>query len=161
MSDHYGSTEVAALLGISERELDKWLKAGILTREAPAGGTGAPRRFSFRDVVLVALAKDLAGQQMPVEGVRQAVVSARESWTDGRPESAGQLLMFMGNSPVVKWCPLSDSADWTGPLGGFFCSPELAVAWGEEATGGCYTQVNLAELARSVNDLIAGRSGRP
>ena len=55
----FGTKDVIRLAGIPYQTLDRWLKAGYLTAEVPAEGTGSRRRYSFREVVLAVVARTL------------------------------------------------------------------------------------------------------
>ena len=55
----FSGAETARLAGIAYPTLDRWFRQKVVTSDVPAEGTGSRRRFSFRDVVLVTLARTL------------------------------------------------------------------------------------------------------
>lgn len=51
----YSSPEVCELAGVTFRQLDYWCRTGLVEPSIPAHGCGTRRRFSRRDVQLVAI----------------------------------------------------------------------------------------------------------
>ena len=56
--ESYSTDEVCAIVGISYRMLDYWLRRGYITIESPARGSGTQRRFTTDETAALACLVD-------------------------------------------------------------------------------------------------------
>ena len=85
----YTTRDVAGLLGLSERQVRAYVRAGFL---APPRGPHGELRFSFQDLVLLRTAHGLVAARVPNRRVRAALAGLREQLPSGRPLSAVRIL---------------------------------------------------------------------
>lgn len=64
----FSSVEVTQLSWVTYRQLDYWVRQGVVDSKGMEG-SGNPRRFTFADVVLMALAKKLRDYGVSVEAI--------------------------------------------------------------------------------------------
>ena len=62
----FSRREAASISGIPHRTLDFWQSCGLLVPNVPAKGTGSEARYSFEDVLILAVLSDLldAGSEL-------------------------------------------------------------------------------------------------
>src|SRR2546428_8826460 len=78
-SDGYRVPDVCKLVGISYRQLDYWARTGLVTPSVrEAGGAGAQRLYSFRDLVQLRGIKKLLHTGVSLQKVRRAVFYMRD-----------------------------------------------------------------------------------
>lgn len=67
----WSSKEVCDILGISYRQLDLWIRSKLLTPSISQGhGSGSARRFSFEDLVRLALIRQLLAAGMSLRHIK-------------------------------------------------------------------------------------------
>ena len=96
--------EVCRLLGLSEKQLSRWIHAGAIHPERMARGPGDVHIFTLPGVLGVALATDLRPRGFALWQIahivkwfqRQSFESLRSQWQHGN----GHLLLF-GDRPVL------------------------------------------------------------
>jgi len=81
----YSTHQVAALLGLSERQVRSFVSAGFLT---PARGARGAFRYTFQDLVILRTAKGLCAAGIPPHRVRSSLARLREQLPRGRPLAA-------------------------------------------------------------------------
>ena len=102
----FSSVQVAGLAGVTYQTLDRWLTDGVVTCDVPAEGTGSRRRFTYRDIVFVILARTLKSQDLPISAVRSLLRVLRSNWQDDDPDHAGCLLVkSWGDASGGLWLP--------------------------------------------------------
>lgn len=69
---------------MSYRELDYWVRRGVVVPERGARGSGTQRLFAPQDVQAVALVASLRSAGVPLERCGRAVAAARMADTDDR-----------------------------------------------------------------------------
>jgi tetratricopeptide (TPR) repeat protein len=85
----YSTRDVAALLGLSERQVRSYVRAGFLS---PPRGSRGELRFTFQDLVLLRTAKGLVKARIPSRRVRTALANLRGQLPSGRPLTAVRVL---------------------------------------------------------------------
>lgn len=74
VSRYYRSRDVIRLSGITYRQLDYWIRIGIIKSSGRnSAGKGNPRLFTFRDLVEVRTAKRLIDCGMKLQALRSAL----------------------------------------------------------------------------------------
>ncbi|HKC23610.1 MAG TPA: tetratricopeptide repeat protein [Thermoanaerobaculia bacterium] len=81
--DGYSSRDVAAMLGLSMREVRSY--AGLLSS---GRGEHGEYRFTFQDLVLLRTAKELVASRVPPARVKRALAQLRRQLPSNRPLSA-------------------------------------------------------------------------
>jgi tetratricopeptide (TPR) repeat protein len=94
----YGLKDVAGLLGLTERQIRGYVRAGFL---APARGSGGQLRFTFQDLVFLRLVKGLASSRVPPRRIHRALRRLREQLPPSQPLS-GLRLDARGGDVVVR-----------------------------------------------------------
>jgi len=90
----YRGTAAASAVGISYRQLDYWDRTGLVQPSVRgASGSGTQRLYSFRDVLVLKLVKNLLDTGVSLQQIRTAVDELRAS---GINELAGITLMSDG-----------------------------------------------------------------
>ncbi len=104
----YTSRDVAQILGLSVREVQRQARVGYLT---PGRGPGNRYRFSFQDLILLRTAKALRRAGIPVRRIRAGLRRLRTNLPRGRSlseirisSSGRQILVREGNT---AWNPES------------------------------------------------------
>ncbi len=70
----YRAPEVAKVVGISYRQLDYWARTGLVTPSIrDAGGSGTQRLYSFQDILVLRLIKNLLDAGVNLQKIRKAV----------------------------------------------------------------------------------------
>lgn len=73
------SKAVCAILEITYRQLDLWIRSGLMTPSvAQAQGYGTARRFSFEDLVYVELIRQLVTAYVPLQSIKKALQHLQE-----------------------------------------------------------------------------------
>ena len=103
------SDAVCGLGNISYRQLDYWLRSGILPPpRVPARGCGTHRRFGFLDIVRVRLVAALRRQGVSLQAIRKALDILKAEWRIRDPLTTGHLLALDGRvcldtDPETLW----------------------------------------------------------
>ena len=138
----YTTPEVAALVGLPEKRIRAYARAGLLT---PDRGAHNQLIFSFQDLVLLRTAAGLEREQVPPRRIMDALTRLRAELPDGR--SLSELRIHAaGDEVVVREC---SEPPWNPQSGQFhfeFDVSELAS--------------RVAPLARAVSER-AHASGEP
>lgn len=105
----YSTREVAAMLGLSERQVRTFARSGFLT--PIQGARRGELRFTFTDLVLLRAAKELSSAQIPTRKIRTALLHLHEQLPKGRPLTAVRI-SAEGDRVVVRdgdsvWYPES------------------------------------------------------
>jgi len=76
----YRGTAAASAVGISYRQLDYWDRTGLVQPSVRgAAGSGTQRLYSFRDVLVLKLVKNLLDTGVSLQQIRTAVEELRQS----------------------------------------------------------------------------------
>ncbi|MFM6979918.1 MAG: MerR family transcriptional regulator [Micrococcales bacterium] len=76
----YRGTAAASAVGISYRQLDYWDRTGLVSPSVRgAQGSGTQRLYSFRDVLVLKLVKNLLDTGISLQQIRSAVEELREA----------------------------------------------------------------------------------
>lgn len=84
----YSAAQVCDLLGLQQRQLNRWIAAGLLD---PAPASDGGHIFGFRDLVLLRTAKELVAQHVSPHRVKAALSRLRSDLPQDRPLSSVQL----------------------------------------------------------------------
>lgn len=107
--------EAAQILGLSERQLRRFVREGFLDRAAsPEKLRNGEPRFGFQDLVLLRSAKQLLAARVSPLRIRRALSALRARLPEGRPLS-GVRVAVEGEELVVRdvegvWAPESGQA---------------------------------------------------
>lgn len=83
MTDVFRGPLVCRLTGISYRQLDYWARNDVVRPSiAEARGSGSQRRYSYEDVVLVAVVANLSGAGVSLVSARLGVEALRRSGSE-------------------------------------------------------------------------------
>ena len=75
----YRAPEVAKVVGISYRQLDYWARTGLVKPSVrDAGGSGTQRLYSFRDILVLRLIKNLLDTGINLQQIRKAIEYVRD-----------------------------------------------------------------------------------
>jgi tetratricopeptide (TPR) repeat protein len=104
----YSTSEVAKLLGLSQRLVRGYVRAGFLS---PERGERGELSFSFQDLVFLRTARGLMAAQVPSRRIRAALKKLNGQLPEGRPMSAVRIAVE-GRRIVVddgarRWQPES------------------------------------------------------
>lgn len=107
----FGVREVAQILGLTPRQVRRWVRDGLVT---PARGPRGELRFDFQDLVILRTAKGLVDAKVHPRRLRRALVALRERLPRGRSLAEVQIALE-GDELVVRdrsgaWDPLSGQA---------------------------------------------------
>jgi DNA-binding transcriptional MerR regulator len=98
--------DAAGLSGCTYRQLDYWLRTGLLPEPAtPADGSGSAREFSFVDVIRVRLVTRLRKEGVSLQAIRKALDILGREWGESDPLASGRLLAIDG---AVFYNPTED-----------------------------------------------------
>jgi DNA-binding transcriptional MerR regulator len=93
--DGYRVPEVCRVVGITYRQLDYWARTELATPSIrQAGGSGTQRLYSFRDLLVLKLIKQLLDTGVSLQQIRKAVDYLRDG---GPAELTGITLMSDGH----------------------------------------------------------------
>jgi len=85
-SPEFSTVQVAALTGLSVRQLDYWAHQGIYTPELQqASGPGTRKRYSVADVVHLRSLRRLKGFRWPTQKLRRTIEMLRDATNDPNP----------------------------------------------------------------------------
>lgn len=103
------STQAAALAHISYRQLDYWLRTGVVPAPTvPADGTGTLRMFGFLDLLRVRMVALLRQQGAKTAVIRRALAIIEEEWRREDPMDCGRMAviddcMCLDTDPEALW----------------------------------------------------------
>jgi DNA-binding transcriptional MerR regulator len=111
MSDQPGSTEgeeqgfrgpqVCKIVGITYRQLDHWDRTGLIRPSlASARGSGTQRRYSYRDVVVLKIIKQLLDSGVTLQRARKAIEFFRQSVSEDL--SSASLVLGASDSVLAR-----------------------------------------------------------
>lgn len=92
--DVWSSTEVTRLLGITYRQVDYWVREGLLRTALPVEGTGRPRHFDHGELVIAAALAALSAAGVTGDLLRAVSVAMRAGQPAARLDGA-----------TVHFCP--------------------------------------------------------
>lgn len=122
----FSTSQVAALVGASERQLDHWARTGLVRpSKRDASGKGTKRRFSFRDVIALKAVVKLREHGCPLQRIRRAVAYLKTHYpSDANADVLARLTLLTDGKQVFM---LSDDQQivevirkqhvWAIPLG--------------------------------------------
>ena len=100
----YRGPTACAAAGITYRQLDYWARTGLVEPSVrPAYGSGTPRLYSFRDILVLKVVKRLLDTGVSLQQIRQAVSYLRHR---GIEELA--TLTLMSDGATVYECTSPD-----------------------------------------------------
>lgn len=92
----YSAAMARQVVGISQRRLDYWDESHIVQPSIhSADGKGSERRYSFDDLVKLALVKSLREAGLSLQKIRKGIASLRKRFREEDPLS-GELLVTDG-----------------------------------------------------------------
>lgn len=138
----YTTREVAEILGLSPRQVRSYARSDFID---PERGPRNEYRFSFRDVVLLRVVRDLLTADVPPRRVRAALAALRERLPAGRTLSSVRIATD-GERVVVKEADVTWEVE-SGQLTIDFAVSELA----ERAAPFARRQVEAPDEARSLS----------
>lgn len=110
MADGYTAREAVDATGISYRQLDYWARTELLIPSLRAArGSGTQRRYSYHDVLALAVIKRLLDAGMSLQSVRRALTRLGDFRAD---QLDGTALVLAANEAFVTELP-----DLAGLLG--------------------------------------------
>jgi DNA-binding transcriptional MerR regulator len=90
VNDSFSTGEAVRLTGVPFRTMDYWAETGFITPSiAEARGTGTERRYAFKDLVTLRMARELREAGVSTQALRRAVayLKAHENLTNPLAES--------------------------------------------------------------------------
>lgn len=82
----YRAPQVCSLVGITYRQLDYWVRTGLIKASISAtSGSGSQRRFSFTDIIQLKVIKRLLDAGMSLKKIRMAIDILREQLSSESP----------------------------------------------------------------------------
>ncbi len=102
----YTTREVAEVVGIPPASVRRWARSGVL---APTRGSRREYRFSFRDIVLLRVVRDLVEADVAPRKVRRSLERLRERLPAGRPLSSVRISTDGGRVLVAEGGSLWDA----------------------------------------------------
>ena len=104
----YRTTEIAEVVGMSDRQVRSWVYAGLVQ---PDRGPGHHYRYSFQDLVLLRMGQRLGASRLSVRRIALALSRLREQLPSGRPLSSVDI-DTLGRAVLVRdedgvWDPQS------------------------------------------------------
>ena len=94
--DGYRVPDVCRVVGITYRQLDYWARTGLVNPSIrEAGGSGTQRLYSFRDLLVLKLIKQLLDTGVSLQQIRKAVDYLREGGSES--DLTGITLMSDGH----------------------------------------------------------------
>lgn len=104
----FGKKAVIALTCVSERQLEYWATSVVVRPSLPASRRGTRRRYSFKDLVALRVAKGLKDEGLSLQKIRKALAWLRKNFpdlnqplTEMRFLSNGRDLFILTADPVV------------------------------------------------------------
>ena len=94
----YTTRQVARLLDLSEGQVRRYVRAGFLE---PRRGSGRKYRFSFQDLVILRVAKELVEARIPPQQVSRSLARLRRQLPRGKPLTAVRIAA-QGERVVVR-----------------------------------------------------------
>lgn len=92
-----GGWQAAEICGCSYRQIDYWVRSGLIPRpEVPANGPGSRRGFSLRDLVRARLIVELKKRGLPADTLRRAMDALTDKWRE-MERLPGRQLMIVGD----------------------------------------------------------------
>lgn len=96
-SHRFGTDMVASLAHVSYRQVDYWLRSGLLPEPAvPADGPGSAREFDWLDLLRVRVVAELRMSGVTLQAIRRAVAILNREWGERDPLLSGRLLAIDG-----------------------------------------------------------------
>lgn len=68
----FSTPEACRMAGVTYRQVDYWVREGLVSPVVRARGSGTTRRFDSTDVLALALTRVLLGRQVPHSAIRSA-----------------------------------------------------------------------------------------
>ena len=100
----YRGATACAVTGITYRQLDYWARTGLLVPSIrTATGSGTPRLYSFRDVLVLRVIKRLLDTGVSLQNVRRAVDHLRERGVEDLSE-----ITLMSDGASIFECTTED-----------------------------------------------------
>ena len=98
----FNSKTVARLVGISYRQLDLWVRTGLVEPQVPASGSGSRRPWSFVDTLGMRIIKELLDSGVTLQRGRRILPRLREitGESNNLKALAGQRLVLDGFGEV-------------------------------------------------------------
>jgi len=92
-----GGTQAAAICGCSYRQIDYWVRSGLIPQpELPAEGPGSRRGFSLLDLIRVRTIVELKKRGLPVSTIRRVLDALTDKWRMDRP-ALSERIMIVGD----------------------------------------------------------------
>lgn len=78
----FGKKAVIALTGVSGRQVEYWATTGVVRPSVAAAGKGSRRRYSFKDLVALRVAKRLKDEGLSLQKIRKTLAWLRKNFPD-------------------------------------------------------------------------------
>jgi DNA-binding transcriptional MerR regulator len=93
----FGTDLVASLAHVTYRQVDWWLRTGLLPEPAvPAKGPGSAREFDWLDLMRVRVVAELRMRGVTLQAIRRALEILSSEWGEHDPLLGGRLLTIDG-----------------------------------------------------------------
>ncbi|MHB1986980.1 MAG: MerR family transcriptional regulator [Acidimicrobiales bacterium] len=97
----YRGPQVCKIVGITYRQLDHWDRTGLISPSlASARGSGTQRLYSYRDVVVLRIIKQLLDSGVTLQRARKAIDFFRDSV--GEDLAAASLVLGASDSVLAR-----------------------------------------------------------
>ena len=101
----YRGPTACAAAGITYRQLDYWARTGLVEPSVrEAAGSGTPRLYSFRDILVLKIVKKLLDAGVSLQNIRTAIATLR----DRGVESTSRNITLMSDGTTVYECTSTD-----------------------------------------------------
>lgn len=78
----FGKKAVIAFTGVSGRQVEYWATTGVVRPSVAAAGKGTRRRYSFKDLVALRVAKRLKDEGISLQKIRRSLAWLRKNFPD-------------------------------------------------------------------------------
>ena len=69
----YGTMDIVALTGVTQRQLEYWVDKDVIKPEHPANGQGTRKFFTHKNLVQILIANNLKGSGVSLESIRNVL----------------------------------------------------------------------------------------
>jgi len=109
LASGYSAAAAREIVGVSQRRLDYWAEREIVTPSIrAAAGKGSERRYSFDDLVKLALVKRLRAAGLSLQKIQKGLEVMRKRWPKKDPLLDEMLATDGSTFFRVKWNQVED-----------------------------------------------------
>jgi DNA-binding transcriptional MerR regulator len=103
MDDAFTAGQAVRVSGLPYPVLDYWAKSGfIVPSVTAAAGSGSQRRYSFRDIVALRVARELRDAGISLQSLRKVIAKLRESEGIENPLAEERLILAGDDVVLVR-----------------------------------------------------------